>query len=179
MCVKELYFNKAKNRWYIVCRDKSLHAYARAVVETELKRSLFRNERVYHIDGDTTNDEISNLKVSIFTINSNKNNGYCECECGQITTIAKRTGDGIRKGEHKRFISGHNRKGKGQKDFYFHQGRWLVTLRDWKKKGEPWARVVMRNHIGRELLPGEVVHHVNEDSSDDRIENLKLYSSQK
>ena len=31
--------------------------------------------------------------------------------------------------------------------------------------------------IGRSLEPGEVVHHINGDSSDDRVENLQLFAS--
>lgn len=46
----------------------------------------------------------------------------------------------------------------------------------WRGRYRPRARVVMEKHLGRELLRTEHVHHINEDPTDDRVENLMILS---
>jgi hypothetical protein len=42
---------------------------------------------------------------------------------------------------------------------------------------QPYHRYLIEQKIGRELEGNEVVHHINEDKTDDRIENLELLSN--
>lgn len=53
-------------------------------------------------------------------------------------------------------------------------------LYGWKKGKKVYVhREVMEAHLGRKLRRDEVVHHRNEDPSDNRIENLEVMSNAK
>lgn len=54
-----------------------------------------------------------------------------------------------------------------------------IVVSDYKgrKGGALEHRVVMMEHLGRDLLRHESVHHINGDRSDNRLENLELWSS--
>ena len=46
-----------------------------------------------------------------------------------------------------------------------------LQKKNWKKR----SRIVMEQYLGRTLSPKEVVHHINGNKQDDRIENLSLF----
>lgn len=56
-------------RVFIVDKEgnKKTISYPRMIMETFLKRSLMLNEDVHHIDGDVSNNDISNLEVKLHT----------------------------------------------------------------------------------------------------------------
>ena len=105
----------------------------------------------------------------------------CECDCGTVRPVLLRS---LKRGlalscgcirAEKQKLRGpehpHYRGGKS------HDTNGYITLTS-KIHGRNHQarehRVMMEEHIGRKLTPNEVVHHKNENKSDNRIENLQV-----
>ncbi len=60
-----------------------------------------------------------------------------------------------------------------QNYYYLHN-----SLLDYRKKNKGYtkrARIIMERKIGRNLKKGEIVHHINGNKTNDKIENLYLF----
>lgn len=130
---------------------------------------------------------ICNKKFQIYSKDYRLKHGfiiYCSKKCSYI---ALQKGKNINcKYCNKEFYSTRNKfcskecvqkykKENYKHKFYEENGYIVQYINGYNKKGNAKVhRLVMEQYLGRKLLNDEVVHHINENKKDNRIENLQV-----
>lgn len=109
-----------------------------------------------------------------------ENFGLCACGCDKLVRLIDPYG------RHHKFAQGHSNRGDGNPQWNggkpFVNVHGYVEIRDGQRRRGKVIRslehrVVMEKHLGRKLQLGETVHHINHNKTDNRIENLRLFST--
>ena len=140
------------------------------VMSKFLNRKIKDNEYIIHIDGDYSNNNIENLKLEesfdICIVNgcNDITKGKIYCEKHYIRN--KKYGD------PNIILVKRDPNNPGHLDKY----GYIIMRHPITKKPIRQHRLIMEIFLKRELYKHENVHHINGDRSDNRIENLELWS---
>lgn len=113
--------------------------------------------------------------------------GYCECGCGEQTTVPDRNYEDMDmvKGRPMRFVRGHNTRvdnPNGNDGFARNHGYRLVHVPDHPQSDNsgyvPEHRLVAESALGYPVPNGSPVHHVNGVKDDNRHTNLVVCEDQ-
>jgi len=111
---------------------------------------------------------------------SNKRRFLCKCSCGntkQVNLVHLTTGQCIskswQKGKDSTNWKGGRRIESGGYIEVYNPNHPLARANGYIKE----HKLIMETHLGRYLLPHENIHHINGDKTDNRLENLELWST--
>ena len=150
-------------------------AQARGLCDLHYRRSLKGQDlsippRYYHKPGEVCSVDGCDRKA--------RTKGYCQTHYGRVKRLGEPGPAFIRERRepHVDYAGRTWYKVSASVDTQgYAQAR--LTQPDGKKVQIAVHRIVMQNHLGRDLLPHENVHHINGVRDDNRLENLELWSS--